>query len=100
MLRTREVGFQKTATHPTRRTGAARLYPEVSFAAPVAALMRVGVIGVGAMAQNHARVYCETADLVGIGDPDEKAGGPVANQFNVSYCTKRPKQPRYELGST
>ncbi len=49
--------------------------------------MRVGVIGVGSMGQNHARVYSEIADLVGIADPDVKAGGPVSNRFNVSYFT-------------
>src|SRR6266702_3153293 len=49
--------------------------------------MRVGVIGVGAMGQNHARVYSEIADVVGIADPDVKAGGAVSNRFNVSYFT-------------
>jgi len=49
--------------------------------------MRVGVIGVGSMGQNHARVYSEIADLVGIADPDVKAGGLVSNRFNVSYFT-------------
>lgn len=49
--------------------------------------MRVGVIGVGAMGQNHARVYTEIADFVGIADPDVKAGGAVSNRFNVSYFT-------------
>jgi len=29
----------------------------------VAALMRVGVIGVGSMGQNHVRVYSEIADV-------------------------------------
>ena len=52
-----------------------------------AVAMRVGVIGVGAMGQNHARVYSEIADVVGIADPDVKAGGAVSNRFNVSYFT-------------
>src|SRR5438132_10863385 len=47
--------------------------------------MRVGVIGVGSMGQNHARVYSEIADLIGIADPDVKAGGDASNRFNVSY---------------
>jgi UDP-N-acetylglucosamine 3-dehydrogenase len=51
--------------------------------APVA--MRVGVIGVGSMGQNHARVYADLADLVAIADPDVKAGGVVSNRFNVSF---------------
>jgi UDP-N-acetylglucosamine 3-dehydrogenase len=49
--------------------------------------MRVGVIGVGSMGQNHARVYSEIADLVGVADPDVKAGGLVSNRFNTSYYT-------------
>src|SRR5437867_12120899 len=49
--------------------------------------MRVGVIGVGSMGQNHARVYSEIADLVGIADPDVQAGGAASNRFNVSYYT-------------
>src|SRR2546422_7482672 len=53
----------------------------------VTAPMRVGVIGVGSMGQNHARVYSEIADLVGIADPDVKAGGAASNRFNVSYYT-------------
>ncbi len=47
--------------------------------------MRVGVIGVGAMGQNHARVYSEIADLVAIADPDEKAGGRAMNRFSTDY---------------
>ena len=39
------------------------------------------------MGQNHARVYSEIADLVGIADPDVKAGGLVSNRFSVSYYT-------------
>ena len=47
--------------------------------------MKVGVIGVGSMGQNHARVLSEVADLVGVADPDPKAGGAVANRLSVSY---------------
>lgn len=39
------------------------------------------------MGQNHARVYSEIADLVGVADPDVKAGGLVSNRFNVSFFT-------------
>jgi UDP-N-acetylglucosamine 3-dehydrogenase len=49
--------------------------------------MKVGVIGVGSMGQNHVRVLSEVADLAGIADPDVKAGGAVSNRFNVSYFT-------------
>ncbi len=45
--------------------------------------MRVGVIGVGSMGQNHARVYSEIADLVGIADPDVKQGGSVFGRLQV-----------------
>jgi UDP-N-acetylglucosamine 3-dehydrogenase len=47
--------------------------------------VKVGVIGVGSMGQNHARVLSEIADLRGVADPDMKAGGAVANRFTVSY---------------
>ena len=47
--------------------------------------MRVGVIGVGSMGQNHARVYSEIADLVAVADPDEKAGRLVMNRFATRY---------------
>jgi UDP-N-acetylglucosamine 3-dehydrogenase len=49
--------------------------------------MRVGVIGVGSMGQNHARVYSEIADLVAIADVDVKAGGLVSNRFSTSQYT-------------
>ena len=52
---------------------------------PDARPVRVGVIGVGSMGQNHVRVFSEVATLVGIADPDPKAGGDVANRFTVSY---------------
>ena len=35
--------------------------------------MKVGVIGIGSMGQNHARVYSEIADLVGVADLNEEA---------------------------
>src|SRR3989441_10110206 len=57
------------------------------FRGPVAAPMRVGVIGVGSMGQNHARGYSEIADLVGIADPDVKAGGAASNRVKVPYDT-------------
>src|SRR2546428_10639742 len=56
----------------------------------VTAPMRVGVIGVGSMGQKHARVYSQIADLVGIADPDVKAGGAAADRFNVSDSRGAP----------
>ncbi len=52
---------------------------------PDARPVKVGVIGVGSMGQNHARVLSEVADLAGIADPDMTAGGAVANRLSVSY---------------
>src|SRR5206468_11007479 len=63
----------------------------------VAAPLRGGVIGVGSMGQDHARVYSEIADLVGIADPDVKAGGPASNRFNVSYYTDSAHLLKEEL---
>ena len=40
--------------------------------------MRVGVVGVGSMGQNHARVYSEIADLVGVVDADGEVAKRVA----------------------
>ncbi|HEV8594796.1 MAG TPA: Gfo/Idh/MocA family oxidoreductase [Thermoplasmata archaeon] len=40
--------------------------------------MRVGVVGVGSMGQNHARVYSEIADLVGVVDADPETAKRVA----------------------
>jgi len=59
--------------------------------------MRVGVIGVGSMGQNHVRVYSEIAEIVGIADPDVKAGGIVSNRFNVSYFTSAADLLKEEL---
>jgi UDP-N-acetylglucosamine 3-dehydrogenase len=46
-------------------------------------MLNVGVIGIGLMGQNHARVYSEVANLVGIADPDEEILGEVSKRFNV-----------------
>ena len=54
-------------------------------ARPNPRFVKVGVIGVGSMGQNHARVLAELGDLAAVADPDAKAGGSVANRFSVSY---------------
>jgi len=46
-------------------------------------MLNVGVIGIGLMGQNHARVYSEIANLIGIADPDEEILGEVSKRFNV-----------------
>jgi len=40
--------------------------------------VRVGVVGVGSMGQNHARVYSEIAELVGVVDADPETAKRVA----------------------
>ena len=47
--------------------------------------LRVGVIGVGSMGQNHARVYSEISDLVGVADLNEERAKLVANRFGVKW---------------
>lgn len=59
--------------------------------------MRVGVIGVGTMGVNHARVYSEIANLVGIVDSDVKVGGAVSNRFSVSFYTNHKALLKEEL---
>ena len=48
-------------------------------------MMRVGVIGTGAMGQHHVRIYSEMDDveLVGISDVDEKRVGELASQYST-----------------
>lgn len=48
-------------------------------------MLRVGVIGVGSMGQNHARVYSEIADLVGVVDKDTDTGQRVARRFGTEW---------------
>ncbi len=47
--------------------------------------MKIGVIGVGSMGQNHARVLSDMGHLIGVADPNVKVGASVSNRFNVSY---------------
>lgn len=46
---------------------------------------RTGVIGVGSMGQNHARVLSEISNLIGVSDLDVKQGNEVASRFGSSY---------------
>jgi UDP-N-acetylglucosamine 3-dehydrogenase len=46
-------------------------------------MLNVGVIGIGLMGQNHARVYSEIANLVGISDSDKEILRKVSKRFNV-----------------
>lgn len=47
--------------------------------------LRVGVVGVGSMGKNHARVYSELpqADFTAILDPNAEVAGPLAEQYGA-----------------
>ena len=47
--------------------------------------IRTGVIGVGSMGQNHARVYSEISNLVAVTDLDKKQGTKVADRLGITY---------------
>jgi len=47
--------------------------------------VRVGVVGVGSMGQNHARVYSEIADLVGVVDANANVGNAVASRTSCGF---------------
>jgi len=47
--------------------------------------MRTGVIGIGSMGQNHARIYSEISNLVGVSDLDEKQGNEIAKKYGTAY---------------
>ncbi len=49
--------------------------------------MRVGVIGVGSMGQNHARVYSEIAELIGVADQDAETAKAIASRFRAEAFT-------------
>lgn len=46
-------------------------------------MLRVGVIGVGSMGQNHVRVYSEIADLIGVHDAMREQSLRIAQRFNI-----------------
>ena len=46
-------------------------------------MLNVGVIGVGSMGQNHARVYSEIANLVAVSDNDAQAAETISSRFNI-----------------
>jgi len=47
-------------------------------------MMRVGVVGVGSMGQNHARVYSEIAELAGVYDVMDEQARRIGERFS---CT-------------
>ena len=48
-------------------------------------MIRTGVIGVGSMGRNHARIYSEMSSLVAVSDLDEIEGNKIAKKFGVKY---------------
>ncbi len=56
-------------------------------------MLRVGVIGTGAMGQHHVRIYSEMDDveLFGISDVDEKRVGELASHYNTLPFTDYKK---------
>jgi len=49
--------------------------------------MKTGVIGVGSMGQNHARVFSEISNLVGVADADEAQARRIATRFGCEVFT-------------
>jgi UDP-N-acetylglucosamine 3-dehydrogenase len=47
--------------------------------------LNVGVVGVGSMGKNHARIYSEIANLIAVADPDDIAGKALAKRLNTKY---------------
>ena len=55
-------------------------------AAPAGRKIKVGVVGVGALGQHHARIYSEmeTAQLMGVYDVDAARASSIAKKFGVA----------------
>ncbi|MCK5309894.1 MAG: Gfo/Idh/MocA family oxidoreductase [Thermoplasmata archaeon] len=47
--------------------------------------LKTGIVGVGSMGKNHARVNSEMGVLAGISDSDEAVARPLAERFGVDY---------------
>lgn len=47
--------------------------------------MKVGVIGVGNMGSNHARIYSEISSLVAVSDISEELGKKISEKFKCNY---------------
>jgi UDP-N-acetylglucosamine 3-dehydrogenase len=46
-------------------------------------MLNIGVIGIGSMGQNHARVYSEVANLIGVADANTEATSKVSKRYNT-----------------
>ena len=65
-------------------------------------LLRVGVVGVGVMGSNHARVFADlpAVRLVGVADPDSKQRDFVSRALGCSAFSGVPSRiPRVNLNS-
>jgi len=60
-------------------------------------MLRVGVIGCGAMGQNHARVYSEIAKLAGVCDISKEAASAVGKRLGVPFFTDHRELLKQEL---
>ncbi len=51
-------------------------------------MLKVGVVGLGAMGQNHARVYSElNCELVGVADINVEQAKKIGEKYNAEYYT-------------
>jgi len=78
-----------------RQTERAAFISRRTIARPVA--LRVGVIGVGAMGQNHLRVLSDIADLVGVADPDVHVGQAASKRFSIPHFEDHRELLKEEL---
>ncbi len=47
--------------------------------------MKVGIIGIGNMGSNHARIYSEISDLVAVSDLNEELGKKISEKHKCKY---------------
>ncbi len=59
--------------------------------------MRVGIVGVGSMGQNHARILAEVADLAAVCDANVQIGKEVAARFGASFSPDHRELFRQDL---
>ena len=60
-------------------------------------MLRTGVIGCGAMGQNHARVYSEIAKLVGVCDINKETASAVGKRLGVPFHTDHRELLKQDL---
>ena len=47
--------------------------------------LKTGVIGVGSMGKNHARIYNDISNLVGVSDLNKDQGNEIASSYNCNF---------------